>query len=54
MIGLECGKIKLKVGIRDIAKLYTLKQSGLTLVRIDRFKNALLELVIDTMFDVFL
>jgi hypothetical protein len=37
-----------------LAELHALKQAGLAMVRIDRFKNALLDLVIDTAFDVFL
>ncbi len=44
----------LVVGRKDVAELHALKQAGLTLVRLDRFKNALLDLIIDTAFDVFL
>ena len=44
----------LVMGRKDVAELHVLKQSGLGLVRLDRFKNALLDLVIDTAFDVFL
>lgn len=44
----------LVLGRKDVAELHALKQAGLALVRIDRFKNALLDLVIDTAFDVFL
>ncbi|MCP4576596.1 MAG: hypothetical protein GY846_09970 [Deltaproteobacteria bacterium] len=44
----------LVIGRKDVAELHTLKQAGLALVRLDRFKNALLDLVIDTAFDVFL
>ena len=44
----------LVMGRKDVAELHALKQSGLALVRLDRFKNALLDLVIDTAFDVFL
>lgn len=44
----------LVMGRKDVAELHALKQKGLALVRIDRFKNALLNLVIDTAFDVFL
>jgi hypothetical protein len=44
----------LVIGRKDVAALHALKQKGLALVRIDRFKNALLNLVIDTAFDVFL
>lgn len=43
----------LVMGRKDVAELHALKQSGLALVRIDRFKNALLNLVIDTAFDMF-
>ena len=38
---------------KDVAELHALKQAGLALVRTDRFKNALIDLVIDTAFDVF-
>ena len=38
---------------RDVAELQFLKKTGLSMVRIDRFKNALINLVIDTAFDVF-
>lgn len=44
----------LVVGRKDVAELHTLKQSGLAMIRLDRFRNALLDLVIDTAFDVFL
>ncbi len=44
----------LVLGRKDVAELHALKQSGLALVRLDRFKNALLDLIIDTAFDVFL
>ena len=44
----------LVLGRKDVAKMYALKQAGLTLVRIDRFKSALLNLVIDSAFDIFL
>lgn len=43
----------LVLGKKDLAELYLLQQKGLALVRIDRFKNSLLDLVIDTAFDVF-
>ena len=39
---------------KHVAELHMLNQAGLAMVRIDRFKNALLDLVIDTAFDVFL
>jgi galactokinase len=38
---------------RDVAELHVLKQKGLSKIRIDRFKTALLDLVIDTAFDIF-
>ena len=44
----------LVMGRKDVVELHVLKQSGLAIVRLDRFKNALLDLVIDTAFDVFL
>jgi len=44
----------LVTGRKDVAELHALKQSGLAIIRLDRFKNALLDLVIDTAFDVFL
>lgn len=44
----------LVLGRKEVAELHALKQSGLAMVRLDRFKNGLLNLVIDTAFDVFL
>ncbi len=44
----------LVLGRKDVMELHALKQTGLALVRIDRFKNALLDLLIDTAFDTFL
>ncbi|GGO80409.1 hypothetical protein GCM10011348_17000 [Marinobacterium nitratireducens] len=44
----------LVMGKKDVAELHSLKQSGLALIRLDRFRNALIDLVIDTAFDVFL
>lgn len=44
----------LVMGRKDVAELHALRQSGLALVRLDRFKNAFLDLVIDSAFDVFL
>ena len=38
---------------KDVVELQLLKDAGLAVVRIDRFKNALMNLVIDTAFDVF-
>lgn len=43
----------LVLGRKDVIELNTLKRAGLGLVRVDRFKNALINLVIDTAFDVF-
>ncbi len=39
---------------KDVAEMHALKQAGLALVRIDRFKSGLLNLVIETAFDVFI
>ena len=39
---------------KDVVELKLLKDTGLAAVRIERFKNALINLVIDTAFDVFL
>ena len=44
----------LVAGKKDLAELEALKQAGLTLVRLERFQNALTSLVIDTAFDTFL
>lgn len=44
----------LVLGRKDVVELHALKQSGLALVRLDRFRNALIDLVIDTAIDVFL
>ena len=44
----------LVIGRKDVTELHILRQSGLALVRLDRFKNAFLDLVIDTAFDVFI
>jgi len=38
---------------KDVVELQLLKEAGLSAVRIDRFKNVLINLVIDTAFDVF-
>jgi len=43
----------LVIGRKDVVELHALKEAGLALVRTDRFKNALIDLVIDTAFDVF-
>lgn len=44
----------LVVGKKDLAEMEALKQAGLALVRLERFQNALISLVIDTAFDIFL
>lgn len=38
---------------KDVAELYALKQTGLTRIRLDRFKAAFIDLVIDTAFDFY-
>ena len=43
----------LVLGRKDVAELYALKQAGLAQIRLDRFKNALVDLVIDTALDIF-
>ncbi len=40
-------------GKKDLAEMQALKNAGLTLVRLERFQNALISLVIDTAFDTF-
>ena len=44
----------LVAGKKDLAEMEALKQAGLTLVRLERFQNALISLVIDTAFETFL
>lgn len=44
----------LVTGKKDLAEMEALKQAGLALVRIERFQNALISLVIDTTFKTFL
>lgn len=44
----------LVAGKKDLAEMEALKQTGLALVRLERFQNALISLVIDTAFDIFL
>ena len=41
-------------GKKDLAELEALKLAGLAQVRLERFQNALISLVIDTAFDTFL
>ena len=43
----------LVAGKKDLAELQALEKAGLTLVRAQRFQNALISLVIDTAFDTF-
>lgn len=43
----------LVAGKKDLAEMEALKQAGLTLVRLERFQNALISLVIDTAFETF-
>jgi hypothetical protein len=44
----------LVLGKKDLAELHALKEAGIAVVRIDRFRNALMDLTIDTALDVFL
>ena len=44
----------LVVGKKDLAEMEALKQAGLALVRLERFQNALISLVVDTAFEIFL
>ena len=44
----------LVIGKKNLAQLHFLKQKGLTLVKVSRFRNSLFNLIIDTAFDVFL
>ena len=41
-------------GKKDLAQLEALEQEGLSLARLEEFRNALVGLVIDTAFTVFL
>jgi hypothetical protein len=43
----------LVAGKKDLAEMEALKQAGLALVRLERFQNALISLVVDTAFDTF-
>jgi hypothetical protein len=43
----------LVAGKKDLAEMEALKQTGLALVRLERFQNALISLVIDTAFETF-
>ncbi|EGQ8037920.1 hypothetical protein G5Y08_004233 [Vibrio parahaemolyticus] len=39
---------------KDVAEMIILKQTGLGLVKIDRYRNAFFNLVIDSAFDIFI
>lgn len=41
-------------GKRDLAELEGLRQAGLALARVDRFRSSLLDTIVGTAFDVFL
>ena len=41
-------------GKRDLAEMEGLKQAGIALARVDRFRSSLLDTVVGTAFDVFL
>lgn len=43
----------LVAGKKDLAELEALKQAGLAQVRLERFQNRLISLIIDTAFDTF-
>ena len=43
----------LVAGKKDLAEMEALKQAGLALVRLERFQNSLISLVVDTAFDTF-
>jgi hypothetical protein len=43
----------LVAGKKDLAEMEALKQAGLALVRLERFQNALISLVVDTAFETF-
>lgn len=56
---LAAGKLKtdefefLVKGKKDLAEMQALKQAGLTLVRVDQFRNSVFDLVIGTAFKMF-
>lgn len=39
---------------KDLAQMVALKQAGLSLIRIDQFRNSLLNMIVDTIFGVVL
>jgi len=39
---------------KDLAKMLALKQAGLSVIRIEQFRNSLLNLVVDTIFGIVL
>jgi hypothetical protein len=41
-------------GLKDLTEMEALKQAGLALVQIDRFKNAVMDTIVGTAFKVFL
>ena len=43
----------LVAGRKDLAEMQALKDAGLALVRLERFQNALISLVVNTAFEVF-
>ena len=43
----------LVAGKKDLAEMQALKNAGLAMVRLERFQNALISLVVDTAFEVF-
>ncbi|WP_290792210.1 hypothetical protein [Flavihumibacter sp. UBA7668] len=44
----------LVLGQKDLAQMIALKQAGLSVIRIEQFKNSLLSLVVDTIFGIVL
>jgi hypothetical protein len=44
----------LVLGQKDLAQMIALKQAGLSVIRIEQFRNSLLSLVVDTIFGIVL
>ncbi|KYP13944.1 hypothetical protein [Flavihumibacter sp. CACIAM 22H1] len=44
----------LVLGQKDLAQMIALKQAGLSVIRIEQFRNSLLSLVVDTIFGIIL
>jgi hypothetical protein len=44
----------LVMGRKDLLEMYSLQQAGLALVELDRFRNSLISLIVDTAFGEFL